>query len=335
MTSRLVGIAAIAVIVIAAGCSNSKPVSSGPTQGVPPAPQPAQQVSGIVITSFPGDSSIHCDIETIDPTSGAVTKNSSFNIDSLQATSMSCPTGTDEGDTWFSHNYDRLAFTRSDYRAAWVDKDGKVTLIGPATSKPDFGVQTVVTAVGFDKHDNFYYSAGRSDGRYEDEAADYYRVPAGSTSDGVKIGTIIFHPQDGQRAVFGRLPGGTLGVGAEVPLEGAGSWSECHMQMDSNFDPDRHTYYYADQGRIYRSNNWCDNSASAEDADSKNAVIPAGNYGVGAVISSPDGSRLAFMSNGKIYTASSDGRSTPTQLDVPELTSPPARLSTWHFRGWV
>ncbi len=226
----------------------------------------------------------------------------------------------------FTHNYDRLAFTRTDLRAAWLDRDGKVTLIGPETSLPDFGVQSIVTAVGFDKLDNFYYTIKHSSPQSFDYSLDYYRVPAGSTSNGEMIGTVFIKGGEAQ-ATFGRLPDGTMGLGAERPLNA--QWK------GYAFDPDRHTYFYVDQGRIYKTDTWGDSDLSANDVNSANAFLPPGNYGIASLMSSQDGSQLMFVSgNDHLYTMSTSGQSTPTQLNVPQLTSS-ENSSTWAFRGWA
>jgi len=321
--NRAIGIAAfLAILVVVVACISvltshrkSPPVSSSsagstgaPTSPAMPTPTAPQKVTGLVILDF--STSGTCVVKTVDPQSGSLHAARSFNSE--------CPTDSSSHAQTFGPSFDRMAlYQTSPQRAGWLNEDGTITYVGPTPEAPNFGPSISAATIGFDKLDNFYYDVGHGSSDPNGGYTEYFKVPAGSTSDGQLIGTL----QGGTNSHFGRLPGGTLGLGAQWELGD----ERCSMKsLDGDFDPDRHVYYYGDQGQIFKSDNWCDGSPSADLSNrSGNALTPDARDGVGSIAVSPDGSQIAFESLGQIYftSATASAASTPKPLNVPELTN--------------
>ncbi|NDJ91938.1 hypothetical protein, partial [Mycolicibacter kumamotonensis] len=120
-----------------------------------------------------------CRVWSLDPESGKLVKYAQFSSAIL---GDSCPV---ENRSAFPTTFDRvtLDITKPDH-AGWLDSRGQVTHVGPKSQNPDFGTQSYVLGIGFDRHDNYYYKIS-----YSDRPTDYFRVPAGSTGVGTKIAT--------------------------------------------------------------------------------------------------------------------------------------------------
>lgn len=317
------GVAVLATLAFTAGCasdshqSGNSPASDS-QQGADPAspssmpnsqPSEPKKVTGIVfITTGTGKP---CDVQAIDPQSGVITSVSSFNV-------QNCPVDIDSGSAHFTQNFDRIIATQDEvgHRAGWIDNSGVKTLIGPPSATPNFGVTTSVSSEGFDKDDNFYYSItyiNAPGGTYEE----FYKVPAGSTSNGELVGTL----KPNEKRKFGRLPGGQFGLDAQVDLG-----ASCDMsfdQVDGPFDPDRQVYYHAGDGVINKSGDWCTSGGTP--------ITPHANNGASGPVVSPDGKQIAFQSGNQLYLASATGTSAPTLVNMPVV---PEQYG-WRLRKWA
>lgn len=283
------------------------PTSASSPLATTPAPPPPTQIHGIVI--FNSDSrNGSCVVQTVDPLTGAVAKISEFKTD------KSCQLYGATAQYPLSSNFDRIATTidSSDdlnARAGWYDTNKQFTPIGPAATRPDFGDQRIPSAIGFDKQDNFYYAVTL--GSSLDNRIETYRVPKGSTGAGELIGASTEH------RYFNRLPGGTLGF-ADSPVHYCGG-----SGTSTEYDPDKSINYIAhsSNGIIYKS------IQSANCDDKETALTPKSSGKVTSIASSPDGSKIAFKLNSKLYVL--DGQVPGS----PEIVSAPLG-PYWSVQSW-
>ncbi len=275
---------------------------------------PSATAAGIIVLTSTNSS---CTVNSVDPSSGAMTAVATFPVSSA---GTNCRDSQPEAPLVYSSNFDRLAMTKGvddGARAGWITPGGDFVQVGPSSATPDFGDKTRINAIGFDKLDNFYYRVDVGIELSGNEHSEYYRTPAGSTTAGELIGT-----SDDEERIFGRLPGGLLGFGAE---ESVFSGCSLHNPMSGDFDPDQPNNFHAKKGQVFRSDKWCSNSGDP--------ITPNGNSPVLHLAASPDGSQVAFKTNtSKLFVVGTSGSDKPRQIEVADLKG--LGGTGWVIRAW-
>jgi len=315
-----VGVAALvlAFMLVVAISTTGKPTVrtsaeglSGDTSGAPDVNSAGAEAKGIIVLQQLSSS---CSVLSVDPESGTLAQVANFPVICTRSSSNYAYFDFVEKPL-FSSKFDRVATVVGDSKdgqAAWIDKSGAVTKFEPAASSPDFGSTQLVSVIGFDKQDNFYYALSG-------DQVDYYRVRAGSTT-GEKFATL---PTD---ATFGPLPGGTLGPGADDPR------GQCYdpSWRFIPYDPDQKRVAFVYRGEVHITATFCG-------SDPGKALTPSANTGdiSDDVVTSPDGTAAAFAirTSKKLYRVNADGNSPPIEINAAALFD--LGTESWTLYKWI
>lgn len=312
------------VAVLATGCGNNGLTSSAniagsaavstksssqygaaPTSSAPVKPA---KLTGIVMISHDGST---CTVQSLDPSTGQVSEFARFTVEATIQTTAKCPKRVGAS-TFYSPDFQRAAVLQkvsSDLHAGWLDREGTFTAVSPKIEASDFSLPAEVHVVGFDKRGNFYYTMEYgnivNDSNWHN---DLFRVPAGSTTGAQLVGsqTAENHFDVG----VAPLPGGELGITKDGNV-----FAGCSLDvnLDGPFDPDRTTYFFSQDDRIYKSDKWCVNGQN------QTPITPKVTSGIIDFVVSPDGSKVIFQTGNKaksLYQLDTTGSGDPVKLDI-------------------
>lgn len=294
--------------------------ASASATNVPTLDTKSAPISGVVMVSSGGG---QCSVKSLDPATGTVTDFATFVLpQSSQYPDIGRCLTTPFS---FAPDFKRVAAKAVQSGApvaGWQDSEGTFTAISPQGESGDFGLPSYPGSVGFDKLGNYYYEVEygtiTSDNNWH---TDYFKVPKDSTGAGELIGK---RTQENKFDLgIALVPGGQLGLTPD-----GNAFSECSLSVvvDGPKDPDRSMYLFGQDGRVFKSREWCVNGQNAA------AISPTANSAITDVLLSPDGSQGIFrLSNGKIYSIDTTGSGQPKEINA--ATS--ADLSSYSFYRWV
>jgi hypothetical protein len=324
---RLVAVGCVlaAVLLLAgliyAALPDRKPdmVSSLPGHSNSSAPSAQSQAltSGFIVESIEEPHSVV--IGFIDPTSGAYSRYSAFDVGSASSLpSNTLEMGDMQGsDRHLAPDLDRYAATmqvNGTEHAGWIDKNGTFTDVnaGSGTPGPFGGSPAPYVADVFDGAGNFFYGEVG-----EDNNQQVYKVANGQTSGGTLFGQTISYSTTGLTRT---------GTG-EIVIAPRGCNTENYL------NPSQYLIVAKTKHQIYKSNVADDPGLGScgDGGDGGTPLLPTNNTSyVDDPIANSDGSKIAFKRGSKeLWVVDTTGTGTPEKIGSSGLD-----LTFYRLIGW-
>jgi hypothetical protein len=331
-------VVSVPVIVLAGGCSSSKPSSSPSGQAPasqqatpggagadqmsrPNAPSPGKVTSGILAFVSNGNKQIY---SFIDPNSGQYSEAVTFTIPSAAAAqARPVPRVAASPDLT---KFAVTSMVNGQSMAGWIDPSGQFTAVTTSTTPGAFGGNPPsYSAIGFDGAGNYYYKKNSQGAMY----TEVYKVPAGSTSNAQQV--TLTPPSAADHGVAVNSDGSLL-FGCETS---GYSWLNANTVVMA-VAPGTQIAKVPLAGRFPGG---CPNLPGASGVP----LLPASNTAtVHDPVANSDGTKVAFFYDDPdrvkhnfptLYIVGTDGNSQPTMVNLSESDAKKLAFAT--FLRWT
>lgn len=299
---------------------SASPSGSPNSQAATPTAQPP---SGIIVIS---QEDSNCVVRAFDPDSAEIRNVATFNLGQYLAPNNICITinGGPGGAPRFSPDFTKLAITSlsstGGVSVGWIDTAGNFTPVS-VSEKPDFGLPTQPSLLGFDSRGDFYYTLDHGNRLEPTWYGEMYRLPPGASTGGQILATI--HE-----------------VKDSTTIRTVDGWqfyngSPCLSQdLGTGFYGNIPTPWFSVNGfDLLRIDQGCNQSAGRP-------IIPTAGKQISKLIWKIDGSKVVFelsdpLTPGatKLFAVDGNGAGTPREIVGSGVSA--VLPSTVYFYSWI